>query len=101
LEILALLVLFASLRVAFASIGKAPEALRLSGGKQLLQFTVCASIFLVMSWRDFFPDHRFRFSGGGDAIGLSLLMAFCLVLVPNISPFRTGKPSKEEERSVV
>ena len=103
-ECLELLVLGGILVLAyfgFAGERRKGGTMPMSNGKKALGGVAIATTSIVLAWRDFFPNDQFKLSAGIDALMLSLFMGLFLSIFGFNFRRNQGKPSKEEEKSVV
>jgi hypothetical protein len=100
-EILTLLVSFTACFVAF-SWGKDQARPRQgSSGLDFVSGAFFAGWFLAVGWRSFFPNNQFEFSAGADELVGDLFAGFAIGFFGNAFDKKSGKPSPEDERSVV
>jgi hypothetical protein len=59
------------------------------------------ALLFVIFWRDYFPNDTFEFAEALKDVRYSLIAGVVVALFSLIPPARQGKPSKEDERSVV
>jgi hypothetical protein len=59
---------------------------------------IVAAFLLSIFWRDYFPNDKFN---SGELLGYSLFAGVVILLFSLIPPSKKGKPSREEESSIV
>ena len=101
LELLALGGIFVLAYFGFANERRQGEAIPLSNGKKALGGVVIGITSIVLAWREFFPNDQFKLAAGIDALMFSLFMGLFMYIFGFNFRWNQGRPSKEEEKSVV
>ncbi len=101
LELLVLGGIFVLAYFGFASERRQGGTMPMSNRKKALGGVVMAVVSLMLAWREFFSNDQFKLSAGIDAIMISLFMGVFMYIFGYNFHRNQGKPSTEEEKSVV
>jgi hypothetical protein len=100
-ESLAIVGICALIFFSFAEKRKKAGPTQVSDGLKVLAGAAFAALSITLDWREFFPNDRFDPSAGIAGLVGSLFMGLFFGIFAFAFQKQQGKPSKEDEKSVV
>jgi hypothetical protein len=100
-EFLAIVGICALIFFGFAEKRKKAAAGQVSDGLKVLAGTAFTALSIALDWREFFPNNRFDPSAGIGGLVGSLFIGLFFGIFAFAFQKQPGRPSKEDEKSIV